>query len=321
MEYNRIFQDDFVSFDTVIEGETLGSTSAEKSLNVFGQLGIIDSKIDVVEAEISVAGLQEFVDRFGSDGGVHRAETPESLGMSAASAEICPSTERGIGSFSTVCYARWFLSLFATEKLTVCRRAGKIVPVNQDLKPTMKGKISDYIFIADADGKTGSGHLSVDVTEEFFKNRQRNTVFHHWDIEIKKYEVHQRVDAGFPDFPFPVLQGNPELKAEPDPKKVLVDFPKEAIDPENDLSVWHRGLDHKLFARGKGGIKIHKIYESVNGSKLSPLPREHPWYTVDDESCVDLMFKGYPPAIGLPPQSNYCLGRCVHPKIINTCGD
>ncbi len=109
----------------------------------------------------------------------------------------------------------------------------------------------------------------------------------------------------------------------------VVAFPPHAIDPEDPRSVWCRGLDHKLLAKG-ADVQIKNVFRKVECcnpgcdhpecGKLVRLSDTEKFYLSTEESCIDLMFKGYPPASELPPQVEYCLGRCENPPIINSGG-
>jgi hypothetical protein len=201
----------------------------------------------------------------------------------------------------------------------------------ENLKVKVGGKVCDYIFIPDLNNpEKGEGHLSVDVLHEYFKNDESlvsckpdKTEFYHWDIEICEYKVHKRFDllegdngdpSHFPKNPFPTLQG--------------VIFPAHALDENDPRSIWCRCLDHKLYAKGKDAIKVQKVYRQIEDkitgesedfkllNKNDPEYRE--FYQSTKDSCVDIMFKGYPPLVGLPKQREYCLGRCEYPDIVNT---
>lgn len=162
----------------------------------------------------------------------------------------------------------------------------------------------------------GSGILSVEMIIESFFTHQNllsgnpdRKEFLDWDIEIAPcgYEVLKAIP-------------NPDNeKINPFPN--TVDFPPEAIDPENCNSVWKRHLDHKLFAEGHS-ISVVSVHRRINDHPCELLPSGHHHYAVTNSSCIDLMFKGSPPKTTeqLPPQRNYCLGRCLHPTIINTNG-
>lgn len=355
MKHSMLFHDDYLNFDTMSDGKssaelfdqlvdsTLESLNkldqdaqatynassvfgrkAKTALAAFEALGLVDSVSKrSLDGTISLAGIQQFVDRF------DRPEDAKAIvddDGSAGSDEVA----LGVGGFSTYIFSKLFLARLQVADGILRTSGEKALSVNGGDCSKVTGKIRDHIFIANPnDSKKGSGYLSVDMLFEIDKKDERESLFYHWDIDVRKYTVHERDDSRFPDFPFPMLQGNPDesgnLTEEP---KVV--FPTSSTDPRNPLSVWARGLNHKLFAEGgkdaygKDNFTIENIFESRNGGPLRRLESEgagqHPWYVVTEESCIDLMFKGYPPAAGLPPQANYCLGRCKHPKIVNTCG-
>ncbi len=176
---------------------------------------------------------------------------------------------------------------------------------------TMSGKIIDYGF-AKKNDESGNGHLGVQMRLDYF---DKNGVlykqkFMHWDVEAINYTVMKREStegASYPHNPYP---------------SAPVTFPPEGINPSDLRSVWARGLDHKLFAKGVGNFKIHDVYlmtkTVASTSEWERLPDTDYRYQVTESSCIDLMFAGFPPAIELPPQVGYCLGRCDHPRIINS---
>jgi len=188
------------------------------------------------------------------------------------------------------------------------------------------GKIRDYLFV----NKTKSGHLSVELAHEEFLTKQNfldcdpnHVTIYHWDIEIAHYgySVHHRDDIALKDptkSPFPTLPS----PTDEDGKPVVV-FPPHALDPDDPRSIWCRGLDHKLFARGKD-VKIINVYRKIDDYPLMRIDENDAdgmrFYVSTEESCVDIMFKGYPPESQLPPQVEYCLGRCENPPIINSGG-
>ncbi len=221
-----------------------------------------------------------------------------------------PASLSGISGFNTL--------LYAEEHLI---RTGEISPheVNLPCLATQRfeyraklcGKIRDYVYLHE----TKSGHLVVELIHEQFTTRQAfldckpdRVTLYHWDIDIDGcFQVHERCDGGFPDNPFPTLEG--------------VDFPAHSLDPNDERSIWFRCLDHKLYAKGEC-IKVRHIYRQINDGKFLRLDETafaH-LYRSTEMSCVDLMFKGFPPAAQLPTQADYCLGRCAHPPIINSGG-
>ena len=158
----------------------------------------------------------------------------------------------------------------------------------------LSGKIRRYIF----NKNTMSGYLEVDTVVETLVNGvpvARDTYW--WSIAVLPgtYRVVPRKNNQ-PRDPFPNT----------------VPLPDAALDPDNPRGIWKRGLDHKLFAKGPG---IVVLAASKNGDLI---PANDPVYQSDSDSCVDLLFKDYPPEQTLPPQSGYCLGRCQDPLVVNT---
>jgi hypothetical protein len=213
---------------------------------------------------------------------------------------------------------------------------------NSQLRVKVGGKICDHIFIPQDDPNNpsdcpnrGRGHLSVEVLHEFFESdddlracKPNKTEFYHWDIEICEYEVHRRYDLieeykdlhhlHFPNDPFPTVLDE-------------LPFPAPALDSNDPRSIWCRGLNHKLYAKGRN-VKVERVYRQV--CHHSPdtnaidedfhlLDRSDPnnamYYAESEDACVDIMFKGYPTLAGVPDDvRGYCLGRCKKPEIVNT---
>ncbi len=162
------------------------------------------------------------------------------------------------------------------------------------LTQNLSGKIRRYIFNEEND----AGYLEVDTRVETLVNGVKvKTDKYFWSIAVLPgtYRVIKK-DNRDPNDPFPGT----------------VPLPPDALDPDNPRGIIQRGLDHKLFAKGRG---IVVLAVTKNGDLL---PAEDPVYQSDDESCVDILFNGEPPANRLPNQSAYCLGRCDDPLIVNT---
>lgn len=183
----------------------------------------------------------------------------------------------------------------------------------------VEGHIRDYVYVY----KSKSGHLAVDMTTRLFKSDVVvRKVFLHWDVEVLQggYELHERQGSSAnPDNPFP---GIPDLV-----------FPAIALNPMEEKSIWKRGLNLKLFAKGKKSIRIRNVFRQVDDGAIQRLRSDHPYYEVTAKSCVDLFVKGYPPnqtpLSTIPPknatelfaeEADFCLGRCAHPYIVNTGG-
>jgi hypothetical protein len=227
-----------------------------------------------------------------------------------------PPAVRGLGGFGTLLFLRAYAGRFAQKN-------GETKVINPEFRTKVSGKICDYVFLPDpVDPYQGSGHLSVEVLEETFQTNQdlidckpNKATFHHWDIEVCKYSVFERNNKDFPDNPYPDLPN--------------VMFPAPALDPNDSRSIWCRCLDHKLYAEGKD-IKIEQVYRQVTNypsnssdEDFNLLDKDDPminalYYESTPDSCVDIMFKGYPPLVNLPEQREYCLGRCKDPAIVNT---
>lgn len=267
----------------------------------------------------SVAALRQFV---------NLVECPTEVGET-------PSTFRGIGGYQALVFFKAFLGRFVGEGDELCVKNGVVVPVCPEYRIKTSGKISDYLFIpgkqvSDVLWTENNGHLSVNVIDqEFCTNAEliactpTRTKLYHWDIELKNCEVHKRDDGRF-------LDSDIEKRKRPFPGIIEPSLPPHSVDPDDGRSIWCRCLDHKIYAVGDQ-IAIHNIYCSQEDGSLVRLEDGHFLYGEIDEtdktdeakknmSCVDLMFRGFPPAIKLPPQIEYCLGRCAHPPIVNTGG-
>lgn len=96
-------------------------------------------------------------------------------------------------------------------------------------------------------------------------------------------------------------------------------FPDSDSVPIGEALAAARMAEYKLWAKA-GDIEVRKVELSVNNGPFVTLPQIDPLYQSTPESCIDMMFQVYPPRT-LPPYVRppfYCLGRCEHPRIINT---
>lgn len=153
---------------------------------------------------------------------------------------------------------------------------------------SVRGKIRHYYFNDDQK----SGYLEVDTEVDTLQGGTVHTDKYLWQIAVRPgtYEVVEH--SGDPNDPFPgTLQFSSGKLA--------------------DIAA--RKLDTKLWATGQG---IVVIAVKRNGVLLDPAT--HPLYVTNADSCIDMMFWGYPPRSELPRQPSYCLGRCAHPLVINT---
>lgn len=162
----------------------------------------------------------------------------------------------------------------------------------------------------------GSGHLAVEMKVETFRGDIAasdiiKTRFTKWEIDIVRdmkngqegYRIIERTGDIY----------NPNK----DPFPGTVKFPEANTDINSEHSVWQRGLDHKLYAEGRS-ICVREIQEEIDGGGLAPVPSNDPRYQTDQDSCIDLMFNGYPTDV--LPKKDYCLGRCADPQIVNSDG-
>ena len=229
-----------------------------------------------------------------------------------------PPSLQGLDGHLAMVYLKAYLGRFAGDDDQLKFEGGRVVAAKPQYRVKVSGKITDYHYIREpvpAGVSTppvvagGHGHLSVDMVYEEFDSDDELIAcnptaceFLHWDIDFHRCEVHRRDDAGFPNQPYPGIP---------------LEFPSHSLDPDDGRSIWCRCLDHKLYAE-KDDFVVRSVYRRLSGvPKLELLPPEHAYYHNSDDSCIDLMFKGFPPAT-LPEQKEYCLGRCPHPMIVNT---
>lgn len=156
-----------------------------------------------------------------------------------------------------------------------------------------KGRIKTFAFQEPytADGKR-PGHFVIEVRKS---DAQGNVELMRWHVRVDDFKVVERVGTAENHtndvFPGTIL------------------LPPDRLNPNLDDNIWDRGLDHKLFAKGPV-ITVEGVWQKINDNPAVRLDDMHSYYRVDSESCVDMMFKGFPPDWTLPPQPAYCLGRC-----------
>jgi hypothetical protein len=194
-----------------------------------------------------------------------------------------PLNLRGLAGFSAVQLLESYVATFS----------------GLDAQRRVSGKIVDYIF----DDAEKAGHLAVNTKIEYFDTSESyasevpdDVKRYHWDIEVTKGTYLVVPHSGDRNDPFP---GTLAL-----------------VEPTL-TNIETRELDHKLWAKGTG-IVVRHVYEVFSDGSIARLPDTHPFYMSTEASCIDMMFKGYPPAIRLPVQRFYCLGRCDHPEVVNT---
>lgn len=177
----------------------------------------------------------------------------------------------------------------------------------------VKGRIRDWFYNNDF----LTGHLSVDVWIDYSRRVGGQRVptkreILHWDIVVENDNLDD------PDTGYKVVnRRGPESINNTDPFPGTIRLPEAALDPSDGDSIWKRGLDHKLFARGKS-IVVRNVYRKIDDGPIKRLDDRHAFYKMTRCSCIDIMFKGHPPALELPEQRSYCLGRCDHPPIVNS---
>ena len=248
--------------------------------------------IDDLLAQPGEARLEEYLQSWGIDVDDRLQEQIARIKQGEAREDDVHEALTGIGGFAKIQVAEIALASRDPERAEETR--------------LICGKIRDYVY----DEGQKSGHLAVDTRIDVFDTAASynagtpdSVERYHWDIEVDGiYRVIQRDDNN-PADPFPNT----------------VKLPDAAKDPANPDGIWQRGLDHKLYAKGTG-IKVRHVYQRFDDGRIERLPAGHPYYVSTDESCIDLLTAGPPPAtVGeLPPQSGYCLGRCDHPQVVNT---
>lgn len=174
--------------------------------------------------------------------------------------------------------------------LTLDQNGQFINGVKVDVVP--KGKTHAYSY---NDEKKG-GYIENEVVYDIFVNGSLVTQFETYlavGIEPGTYFDVEPFSGKFDD-PFPGIPMELSHEAKKEIKK--------------------RHLKHKLYAEGTG-IVVLGYYE--NGVLLD---RSDPAYTSTEDSCIDWMFKPYPPAhfSDLPELLMRCLGRCKHPRLFNS---
>ncbi|MEZ5933351.1 MAG: hypothetical protein R3F54_15655 [Alphaproteobacteria bacterium] len=179
--------------------------------------------------------------------------------------------------------------------------------------------------------------------------------FYRWYILVGRCILHKRAQDGefFPKYPFPELQGgiNPgdsemtkAVKAAGEGAKIK--FPWLALNPDDPRSLWCRCLNCKIYAEGSD-VMVDKIFRRLNIPAeeleatigecvgLEKLPKSendpdatHCWYDQRPDACVDLMLRrAEDGSIPLTIEelrdrgTDYCLGRCAYPPVVNTGGN
>lgn len=223
------------------------------------------------------------VELVGTDDRGQISEWVSAVRSRAGNAEGVHANLTGLAGFSAVQLLEAYLASF-TEL---------------DAQRKVSGKIVDYIF----DDAEKAGHLAVNTKVEYFDTSESyasqvpdRVKRYHWDIEVTDGTYQVIPHSGNRNDPFPGTLA-------------LVEPTLTAVED--------RGLDHKLWAKGTG-IVVRHVYEVFSDGSITRLPDTHPFYPSTAASCIDMMFAGPPPAIYLPPQPAYCLGRCDHPEVVNT---
>lgn len=293
-----------VSRDLFIEGkrvpQLLSSKCEDRSSDDLFRDLMHQLNEEIEEININQDYLENFVRRF------RNAERFE------GDLEAYPASLGGISGINTLLYLEHHLvdrGFLTSEDIGLICDPGKLF----EYRSKLCGKIIKYTF----NDKEKSGHLCVDLIHEQFCTREefllcapQRTTYYRWVIDVLEggYKVIERNDSKFPKDPFPPIPNDT--------------FPTHSLDPTDERGIWFRCLDHKLVAEGKA-VVIKDIYRQIGDEgeciRLDEQIYEH-LYQSTDQSCVDIMFRGYPPECELPDQVEYCLGRCAHPPIINSGG-
>ncbi len=174
------------------------------------------------------------------------------------------------------------------------------------------GKIEEFMINAD-----GSGHIYVrDVIQNQFNNADQLVAqtFRNWRVKIGPggFDSIERGD----DLSNP-FSGDPRMSH----------LPAFLTDPADLRSIWARQLLYNLFAQGEviEVVSVDERKESMVGGRLTTtqrvwLPNVDEVYKSTKDSCIDLLVDRHQPShiSGFPQQRGYCLGRCEHPKLINS---
>ncbi len=322
--FNRSLMADNKSFSFILADH-------ERALNVIRQLADGD---DFFKELIGLEGKRGY-ERFRNNSVAELQRLVTKAQNLEQSFEEIPITLHGISGCHTLLFLKAYLARFAGKDGQLELEDGKIKPACPESRTKISGNISDYLFIPDTSAppypSPGSGHISVNMVVEHFKTdadligcQPIKTEYYHWDIHLKSCRIHKREDSDFPPDPFNINPADhdpfPTLPRGPDCKPKL-QFPVHSLDPNDLRSIWCRCLDHKLYAEGKD-VDVHKVFywcdDGSVGDTLVLLPDDHPCSISTDDSCVDIMFRDFPPTTELPDDREYCLGRCKKPPIVNT---
>lgn len=205
---------------------------------------------------------------------------------------------RGIGGFQTRILLHYFLSCSFDELKAL-----------EELK--VVGKIKKWIYDQEAERVNFeyNGKIKID------KDAEKGSGFVFWQAEaqdcngiIHDYKFHIAVDSSYELWKNLIDKG-PKMK---------FGEPVDSMIPQEERDrniVDDRRFDYKLHATG---TNIHVLTVFLDNELVD---KSDEIYMSDEKSCIDVFFKGDPPATELPDQVGYCMGRCDHPPVINTNGD
>ncbi len=174
---------------------------------------------------------------------------------------------------------------------------------------SFSGQIQDYQY----NSGDGSGRLEVMT---FITSRVVPAGAGLPPPKIEAYKWKIRIDPGG----FTVV---PKGSDPNNPFPGTLEFSDAMKDRVNSL-----GFQYKLWAKGTKivveEVSLDRNYKPLKKPNFKVLRASDPKYTKlyqsDAASCIDMMFVEQPPAqmADLKGPPFYCLGRCDHPKIINT---
>lgn len=274
-----------------INGATVPSTGKEildlKNNNREEFNKLVDDLIGIKESEDKIDNRDEELKRFSM-----LFYNDKSYRKSSIRREFEDRIENrisGIGGFSVRLFIHYFFVCSDDE----LRSLGTLKVV---------GKIENWLY----------DQRAAVTTDGVYGEKGSGLIF--WRAEAKDckgimhdYEFHIAVDEAYELWEN--LAKGPKLKfASESINEMIPDAERLKNIEEN------RRFDYKLHASGKN-IKILSV---LLDNKI--VSNGDPIYTSDDDSCIDVFFEGKIDSTTLPDQSDYCMGRCDKPPIINTGG-
>ena len=152
----------------------------------------------------------------------------------------------------------------------------------------------------------------VGKIEKWIYEKERRSGYIYWEAKApncdgveQNYRFHVAVDGSY------VEHKNLAKGYELYFPKLGMELPEEERQRIRDQK---RRFDYKLHAEGESIVVLTAFvnHQLVDASD--------PIYERTEDSCIDVLFRGRPPATELPKQEWYCMGRCDNPPLINTGG-